>query len=265
MSKTVLITGSTDGIGLETAKTLAHKGHLILLHGRSRDKLNQIMDTLSMDGFLADLSNIHEVEKLANDIIEKYKSLDVIINNAGVFKAPKTTLENGLDIRFMVNTIAPYLLTKKLLPLLKESGRIINLSSAAQSTVNLNALEGKQCHLDDMEAYAQSKLALTMWSIELAQEIGHKGPAIIPVNPASLIGSKMVKEGFGVEGKDLTVGANILYRLAIDNEFSNKTGQYYDNDKGQFTSPHADVMDESKRQSIIKTIEKNIKKRGIKC
>ncbi len=258
MSKTILITGSTDGIGLETAKRLIDDGHRVLLHGRNPDKLQQAMTALSADGFIADLSDLNAVKSMADKVIQNHETLDVLINNAGVLKAPQSVTKDGLDIRFMVNTIAPYLLTQKLMPLFGASGRILNLSSAAQSSVNIDALSGNTTNLDAMEAYAQSKLALTMWSIQMAKAIGKNGPVIIPVNPASLIGSKMVKEGFGVVGKDLSVGAIILTRLATESEFSEKSGQYFDNDRGQFANPHPDALNTEKRQHVVNAIKKVI-------
>ncbi|MFP3422593.1 SDR family NAD(P)-dependent oxidoreductase, partial [Bacillus sp. SIMBA_161] len=78
--------------------------------------------------------------------------------------------EDGLDIRFAVNTVAPYLLTKSLLPLMNESGRIINLSSAAQQPLDMEALMGQK-RISDGQAYAQSKLGLTMWSTELSKQV----------------------------------------------------------------------------------------------
>jgi NAD(P)-dependent dehydrogenase (short-subunit alcohol dehydrogenase family) len=118
MQKTILITGSTDGIGLEAGKTLASMGHNILLHGRNPSKLEQIERTVSelaeggrVESYLADLSRIADVEALAKAVTEKHDSLDVLINNAGIFKTPNPITYDGLDVRFAVNTIAPYLLT----------------------------------------------------------------------------------------------------------------------------------------------------------
>ncbi len=255
MSKTILITGSTDGIGIETAKILIDDGHRVLLHGRNPDKLERIMDVLSVDGFIADLSDLNDVRLMAVNILQKYQWIDVLINNAGVLKTPHSLTKDGFDIRFMVNTIAPFYLTQKIMPLFGVSGRVINLSSAAQSTVNIDALLGKITNLGTMEAYSQSKLALTMWSMQMAKDVGDDGLIIIPVNPASLIGSKMVKEGFGVEGKDLSVGATILSRLATEDEFSDKSGQYFDNDKGHFADPHPDALDEEKRNEVVRAIK----------
>jgi hypothetical protein len=77
-----------------------------------------------------------------------------------------------------------------------------------------------------------------MWSRNLAHSLKHEGPAIIAVNPGSMLGTKMVKEGFGVAGADIHIGAEILIRAALADEFETASGQYFDNDSGQFASPH---------------------------
>lgn len=260
MHKTVLITGSTDGIGLATAKMLVSKGHRVLLHGRSPKKLADTQKTLSslpgsegIEIYRADLSRMADVETMANAVANKHAKLDILINNAGIY-APGSTTEDGLDIRFAVNTIAPYLLTQRLLPLMSRDGRVVNLSSAAQSPVDPKALSG-QVHLSDGAAYAQSKLALTMWSRALAQSLGSDGPAIIAVNPGSMLGSKMVKEAFGVAGSDIGIGADILCRAALDDAFAAASGQYFDNDSGQFGSPHPDALDPGKCQAVVRLVE----------
>ena len=256
--KRILITGATDGIGLETSKKLVDLGHRVLLHGRNPEKMEKVASSLSsatggVESYVADLSIKEEVERLANDVSEKHETLDVLINNAGVFKTSETVTKDGLDARFMVNTIAPYLLTKQLLPLFDASGRIVNLSSAAQSPVDPEALLGK-VKLQDMGAYAQSKLALTMWSRRLGLSLPD-GPVIVAVNPGSMLGSKMVKEAFGVAGGDLSIGADILVRAALSEEFADVSGQYFDNDSGQFASPHSDALDPQKSEEIVRGIE----------
>ena len=261
MTKTILITGSTDGIGLETAKMLAGMGHTLLIHGRSDAKLADAEMALSrisgagiIKTYRADLSNLRDVEMLANAIAEEQPTLDVLINNAGVFKIPHPLMADGYDLRFIVNTVAPYLLTKRLLPLMSPEGRVVNLSSAAQAAVSLQVLAG-QARLNDNEAYAQSKLALTMWSFELARSLGDNGPVIIAVNPASFLASKMVKEAYGVQGNDLAVGADILVRAALSDEFAGASGRYFDNDRGQFAHPHPDALDPQKNARLVQTIE----------
>ena len=255
MQKLILITGSTDGIGLETARKLSTKGHNILLHGRSPAKLDAAKRMLGGDaeGYVADLSKMPDVEELAKSVTAMHKKIDVLINNAGVFKTPDPVTADGLDVRFVVNTLAPYALTQRLLPLMDPSGRIINVSSAAQAPVNLKALAG-QARLTDMDAYAQSKLAITIWSCELAEKLSD-GPVVVAVNPGSLLASKMVKEGFGVDGNDLSIGADILDRAALSDEFATASGKYFDNDAGRFAEPHPDALDPRKSKEIMSAIE----------
>ena len=261
MQKTILITGSTDGIGLATAKKLVAQGHTILLHGRNPAKLAEVEKALSalpgagrLESYVADLSRIENVENLATAVIEQHAKLDVLINNAGVLRTPETITPDALDMRFAVNTIAPYLLTQRLLPLLGTAGRVINLYSAAQAPVNFEALAGR-VRLADMAAYAQSKLALTMWSRQQALAHRERGPVIVAVNPGSLLGSKMVKEGFGINGEDIQIGADILTRAALADEFASATGQYFDNDSGRFALPHSDALDPQKTEKLVQMIE----------
>ncbi|WP_439531106.1 SDR family NAD(P)-dependent oxidoreductase [Marinobacter adhaerens] len=265
MTKKILITGATDGIGLETAKRLYSEGHTLLLHGRNAEKLATTERTLAngtgaglIYTYKADLSRLSEVDSLANVIAKEHDQLDVIINNAGVMRVPETITQDGLDVRFAVNTVAPYLLTKRLLPILKPASLVINLSSAAQAPVEMDALRGKKRLLEDMQAYAQSKLALTMWNNALAASLGSEGPIFVAVNPGSLLASKMVKEGFGIAGKSLSIGADVLTRASLSDEFANASGHYFDNDKGQFGPPHPDALDNQKCAAVAAVIEELI-------
>ena len=255
MPKTILITGSTDGIGLRTAKTLAAQGHTVLLHGRSQAKLVAAAEMLggAAETFAADFSRMADVHKLAADVSARHDRLDVLINNAGVYKVPDAITAEGLDLRFMVNTFAPFVLTNALLPIIPLEGRIVNLSSAAQAPINVQAMYGR-ASLDDFAAYAQSKLALTIWTREFAN--AHpKGPVAIAVNPGSLLASKMVKEGFGVAGNDIQIGADILTSAATGAEFADASGKYFDNDAGRFAKPHAAALDSDHTALVMKTIE----------
>ena len=261
MQKSILVIGSTDGIGLETARMLVLLGHNVLLHGRNSAKLEKVERTLSalpdggrVESYVADLSRMADVEAFAKAVAEKHAKLDVLINNAGVYRVAEIVSQDGLDTRFAVNTIAPYLLTQRLLPLLGASGRVINLSSAAQAPVDPEAMIGR-VRLPDGTAYAQSKLALTMWSRSMALSLKDDGPAIISVNPRSMLGSKMVKQAYGVVGGDLRIGAEILCRAALSDEFATASGQYFDNDSGQFTLPHPDALNPHKSEAIVRVIE----------
>ena len=262
MQKSILITGSTDGIGLETARMLIALGHSVLLHGRNPAKLEKTEKALAslpgdgaVETYLADLSRMKDVEALAKAVAERHAKLDVLINNAGVYNARDPVTPDGLDVRFAVNTVAPYLLTQRLLPLLGASGRVVNLSSAAQSPVDPKALAGG-VRLSDGNAYAQSKLAITMWSRSLALSLKDSGPAIIAVNPGSLLGSKMVKQAFGVAGSDIRIGAEILCRASLSDEFAEASGRYFDNDAGRFAAPHPDALDPAKSLQVVRAIEK---------
>ena len=102
------------------------------------------------------------------------------------------------------------------------------MSSAAQSPVELNALNGMGKNLADMEAYSQSKLGITMWSFYLSKNRNLNDPIFIALNPGSLLATKMVKEGFGVEGHNINIGADITIKAAISSEFDCSNGRYYD-------------------------------------
>jgi len=261
--KKILITGATDGIGKLTALSLIRQGHHLLIHGRSREKVERVSKELhaevsgsQVDGYVADLSDLGQVERFIRELREKNKQLDVLINNAGVFKTEHAITRDGIDVRFVVNTIAPYMITRGVLSLIEVGGRIINLSSAAQSPVDLSALRGER-RLDDMAAYSQSKLAITMWTASLAESLKPRAVAV-SVNPGSLLATKMVKEGFGVAGKDLRIGADILCRAALDPEFDNAHGRYFDNDLGQFAALHAQAADEEQREGLIRSLDEII-------
>ncbi|MEM6731289.1 MAG: SDR family NAD(P)-dependent oxidoreductase [Myxococcota bacterium] len=258
MTKTILVTGATDGIGLATATRFAEDGHHVLIHGRNARKAEVVARDLEASAgsthvYIGDFSRIDEVERLAADIGREHERLDVLINNAGIFKTSEPTTPAGLDVRFVVNTLAPYVLTERLLPLLGATGRVVNLSSAAQAPVDLRALSGAT-RLSDMDAYAQSKLALTMWSRNMG--LAHKnGPTVVAVNPGSLLATKMVKEAFGQSRGGVEVGADILYRAAVSDEFADANGLYFDNDVGRFSDPHPDALNLEKTSAVLNAMQ----------
>ncbi|MEM7550935.1 MAG: SDR family NAD(P)-dependent oxidoreductase [Bacteroidota bacterium] len=263
--KTILITGSTDGIGRLAAIKLAKDGHHVIVHGRSSEKLEntiaEIKDSTNnqkIDGFISDLSDFESIKKMITRLSDTISKIDVLINNAGVFKSSVQSNQDGIDLRFTVNYLAPYELTNGLVPLLKNSNapRVINLSSAAQSSVNFEALWG-EAMICNQEAYAQSKLALTMWSFAFAKS--HPEIIIIAVNPGSLLNTNMVKEAYGHHWSSADKGANILYDLAVLDKYANSSGKYFDNDKGVFSNAHSDAYNEEKINGLISETEKILK------
>ncbi|OUV03066.1 MAG: hypothetical protein CBC42_04620 [Betaproteobacteria bacterium TMED82] len=258
MKKIILITGATDGIGLEASKKLLMKDHHVVIHGKDAKKLQNCIFLLSkfgtVDSLISDLSDLNSVRSLASKILKNYSRIDVLINNAGVLKTTHSE-KKRIDIRFVVNTIAPYLLTKKILPLLGNGGRVINVASAGQASVDIDALLGAFTGLDDMQAYCQSKLAMIMWSKFMSNSIDSKETVFLSVNPGSLLATKMVKIAFGIKGKDVNIGANVLVHLAIQEKSQNISGKYYCNDSKQFTSPHQDALNPKNCSNVVKAID----------
>lgn len=270
MNKIILITGSTDGIGKLAAIKLAKEGHEIYLHGRSIEKLTKVIAEIkalsnneNVKGFVADFSDLEAVKEMANQVKNDLSKIDVLINNAGVFKSSNAHNKDGLELRFVVNYFAPYLLTEALIPLLNKasSPRLINLSSAAQAKVSSDTLTGKSA-IGVQAAYAQSKLALTMWSFYLANKLDHI--AVIAVNPGSLLNTNMVKEAYGHYWSSADKGANILYDLAASEEYEGVTGKYFDNDKGEekgvFGDAHAEAYNPVAIEQLITTTKEILRK-----
>jgi len=262
--KNILITGSTDGIGKLAAIKLAKKGHAIYVHGRNPEKLSSTIAEIrklskndNVDGFLADFSDLDSVRKMAKEVKSKISKIDVLINNAGVFKSPVIDDDEGLDLRFVVNYMAPFLLTNKLLTLLKKGNepRLINVSSAAQSALSYAAFRGTGI-FSTSDAYAQSKLALTMWSSHLAKE--EEGITVIAVNPGSMLNTKLVKEAYGSHWTPAQKGADILFELALSEKHKNTTGKYFNNDKGSYERAHSNAYDSAAISKLIEVTQELI-------
>ncbi len=269
MSKTILITGSTDGIGKGTALKLAKEGHTVYIHGRNEVKVDttvldikEASSNPNIKGLVADFSDLEAVKKLAKQIKNDLPKIDILINNAGIFKSKVDKTKEGLDIRMAVNYLAPYILTNIILSNIKnaETPRIINLSSAAQAPVSDTVLNGKE-QVSDNNSYAQSKLALTMWSFYLAQQ--EPEIVVIAVNPGSLLNTKMANEAYEQHWSSAEKGVNILYDLAISDSYKNDSGKYFDNDKGDtkghFSPAHPDAYDEDKITTLLSMTKTTLK------
>ncbi len=261
MKKTILITGSTNGIGKLAALRMANEGHALYIHGRNKEKVESSIaeiiaktKNLNVSGFVADLSELDEVKRLSAAVSKDLSHIDVLINNAGVYNSSESMNSAGLDMRFVVNYLAPYLLTDLLLPLLEGSSnpRIINLSSAAQSSVSIDALVGNE-RRSESDTYAQSKLAITMWSFYLAKQ--KPNISVLALNPGSLLNTRMVREAFGQSWSSPDKGASIIFDLAVSDFYEKMSGLYFDNDRGNFGKAHKDAYDHDLIKELINQTE----------
>jgi NAD(P)-dependent dehydrogenase (short-subunit alcohol dehydrogenase family) len=232
----VVVTGSTDGLGKRVAQDLAQKGATVLLHGRDPERgeavAREIREGTGNDDlryYLADFSSLEQTRRLAEEIRADRDRLDVLINNAGVFAGERTVSEDGYELTLAVNYLAPFLLTHLLLPLLRASAsaRIVNVASAGQSSIDFDdpMLERRY---DGMRAYARSKLALVMFTFDLAEELEGTGVSANCLHPATLMDTKMVFEAFGRASSDVQEGADATVYLAASPELEGVTGKYFD-------------------------------------
>jgi len=233
--QTVFITGSTDGIGKLTALTFARQRAHVLVHGRNQEKLKGVIGELrkqtnnkNIDGFLADLSSLEEVRRLAGEVIRKNDSIDILINNAGVGYADPRYSKDGYELRFAVNYLAPFLLTNLLLPALKKAApsRIVNVSSAGQFPVDFGDIMLEK-NFNSGTAYAQSKLALIMFTIDLAEELKNDNITANSLHPGTYLDTNMVRHaGIKPWGK-VEAGAESVVYVATSPELENITGKYF--------------------------------------
>ena len=233
---TILVTGATDGLGRRVAQELAAMGTTVLLHGRSPERLEASLEELrsqmgseKANSYMADLSSLDAVRNLAERILSNEDRLDVLVNNAGMIARERKESEDSYELTFAVNYLSHYLLTRLLLPLLKDSApaRIVNVASAGQSPLDFSNLMLERGY-DAMKAYSQSKLAQVMFTFELAEHLRDTGVNVNALHPASLMETKMVQSTFGYTVSTVEEGAQAVVRLAVSKEVEGVTGRYFD-------------------------------------
>ena len=236
--RTVLVTGSTDGIGKRTAHDLAAMGATVLLHGRNASKgaaaAEEIARSTGTDRpryINADLSLLSEVRRMAAELQDV--DIDVLINNAGIGTGPpgaeREESRDGYELRMAVNYLAPFLLTHLLLPNLRSSApsRIVNVASLGQSRVDLDDLMMERGY-ERWGAYGQSKLALIMFTMELASRLEGSGVTVNAVHPGTMLDTKMVRETASPPRGDVQEGADSLTFLAASPRLEGVTGRFFD-------------------------------------
>jgi len=234
--KIIFITGATDGIGRETALEFARKGATVLVHGRDRNRCESVCEQIRREGrsrtadyVLADLSSQHQIVEMAQQVKRKYSSIDVLVNNAGVYMHSREITEDGLEATFAVNHMAPFLLSQLLIGLLAAARgpRVITVSSVAhtRAQVDFQNLQGEK-HFEAYGAYALSKLGNILFSNAFARKVADRGVTSNSLHPG-VIGTKLLMEGFGMGGDDLETGVATSIYLALASEVDGITGKYF--------------------------------------
>ncbi len=242
--KIVLITGSNDGIGKATAKQLKARGWRVLLHGRDRAKLNKAAKELGVDSndtYLADLANFGSVCKMAQVILTDHEHLDALVNNAGVYMHKHVVTADGFETTMQVNHFSHFLLTHKLLPLLKKAptARVVNVSSVAHRNGFLE-LDNLDFHhsWDGFSAYATSKLANIVFSNALAMKLKSTRVTSNSLHPG-VVNTKLLRGGFHMIGKPASWGAKTSVYLTDSVEVAGKRGLYFQGKQAVEPAPQA--------------------------
>ncbi len=234
MSKKVLITGSTDGIGQETARALASQGYDIIIHGRSPRRVEDTVleiershPEIRCEGLTADFSSLNQVREMIKKIKEKQIFPDILINNAGIVSHRFTLSADGYELTLQVNHLAHFYLTLSLLNHLPEPARIINVTSMVHaSSINFETLNDKTS-FDGVNAYSLSKLCNVLFTYKLDRLV--KGKRDITVNclHPGVINTKVLTETWGAIGSPVGEGARMPLYLATSPEVENISGAYF--------------------------------------
>jgi NAD(P)-dependent dehydrogenase (short-subunit alcohol dehydrogenase family) len=235
--QTILITGATDGHGKGLAHELVAGGATVLVHGRAQARIDSTLAELRqaapkarVRGYRADFSSLAEVRALAEQVLAHEPRLDGLVNNAGIgTRAPgggeRMTSRDGHELRFAVNYLASFLLTRLLLPRLRASApaRIVNVSSAGQQAIEFDDVMLERGY-SGVRAYCQSKLAQIMFTVDLAEELAGTGVTANALHPATYMPTKIVASPIS----SLAEGVGATLRLVADPALDEVSGHYYD-------------------------------------
>ncbi|MFF5521832.1 SDR family NAD(P)-dependent oxidoreductase [Streptomyces coeruleorubidus] len=231
---TILVTGATSGLGRYVAFELVRAGHLVLAHGRDAGRTKRLVEELraqgNADGFVADLASLAQVRELAAHVTDAHPDLDVLINNAGVgFGRRGSGRElsiDGHELRLAVNYLAPVVLARALLPVLRANtpARIVNVGSVGQEPLDFDDPEFTRGY-SGFSAYSRSKFALVAYTFTLAEELQRSGVSMNVLHPATLMDTAMTRETGAPPSAAIADGAAGVLALATQDL---GTGRYFD-------------------------------------
>ena len=260
MARVVLVTGSTDGIGRQAARMLAAAGLHVIVHGRSKPKVDAALAALrqelpgaQLDGVAFDLGSLAGVRRGAAAVLALAPELHVLVNNAGIFATERSVTEDQLEGTLAVNHVGPFLLTELLMPRLLASAtsapsRVINVSSVAHTRGRIASDLQLITGWTGYTAYAQSKLANVMHVISLAEKHDPAKLVAYALHPG-VIGTKLLRTGFGpIKGASVEAGAKSIVRLATEEAVTSASGAYFS--EGVETPPAAAARDPRARELL---------------
>ena len=248
--KTVLITGSTDGVGRYVAARLASAGAKVLTHGRNKERAKTLADEIRREGrgealfYAADLSSLDGARQLAAAVAAEHSRLDVFISNAGIgsrsLGPERRTSADGHELRFAVNYLSGFLLAYLLLPLLKASApsRIVNVASLGQHPIDFDDVMITKGY-NGSRAYAQSKLSQIMFSIDLAEELKGAGVTVNSLHPATYMNTIMVRAGGITPMSTVEQGGEAILHLVTGDDVASKSGLFFNGMNEARANPQA--------------------------
>ena len=232
--RVALVTGSTSGLGRELALRLGARGDHVIVHGRNEERGAEVVDAINAEGpgsarfYRADLASLAEVRRFAETLLADYDRLDILINNAGFGSAPDERLltGDGHEYRFQVNYLSTFLLTHMLMPRLLESApsRIVNVASGAQTPIDFDDVLIEK-DFSGRRAYAQSKLAQVMFTLDLAEELEGTGIVVGSLHPATYMPTGMVRRLGATPRSTIGEGADAVMQVVDSDDF--ESGQYF--------------------------------------
>lgn len=246
--KLCLVTGATDGIGRALARKLLEAGAVVILHGRNAEKIDAVVAELAEYGQLhpmkSDFASLDDVRNLADSVADRFGTLDVLINNAGLLTDHRQCSYDGFELTFAVNYLAPWLLTNLLLDVLAKSprARIVNVASTAMGggQIDINDLQSER-QFDGWQAYANSKLANVLFSNLLAERLAGTDivsnalcPGLIDTNffhtNTVFAGGAYERMQPGMRSPE--EGADVPFYLATASEIDGVTGRFFLRSRG---------------------------------